>query len=58
MTTTRLRMGRMAGLEMISMILKKGRKMLNLAISMMAFRRRHQLRLHLNLYLSFPHFQS
>lgn len=58
MTTTRLRMGRMVDLEMISMILKKGRKMLNLVISMMVFKSQHQLPVHHNLFLSFPHFQS
>jgi len=51
-------MGQTASLEMISMILKKGRKMLNLVILMTDFRRQLQLQLHHNLYLSFPHFPS
>jgi len=51
-------MGQTAVLEMISMILKTERKTLNLVILMMAFRRQHQLHLHHNLYLSFPHFPS
>jgi hypothetical protein len=51
----RLRMARKVDLEMTSMISKRGRRMLNLVTLMMVFRRQHQLRLHHNLYLSFPH---